>query len=726
MKILSIAILISLTLCFISHADSSKIVAVPRASDRITIDGRLNERGWLHAGSIPAFEHHWKKTALKNQTQVLLAYDDNALYVAFICKESDMKALKASITEHDGSLWNDDCVEVFLDTKADRASYAHFVVNPLGAQYDALGSDPYGWNPQWEAKTSRQDKQWKTEIRIPFSELGIAGAPASGSHWLGNFCREAKPYRELSCWSPTMGSFDSPGAFGKIVFGSLKNEPKIVTKKPRIKPRKPGTDYLVWETTPWKHFSMKEDISNIDQDTTKIDVVQLAGQTESKALMVSNLTDETLSARILIDGFEGMSIETLIPTFVRTADERPYPDALVPPDPIAQIIVPAGETRQIWLNIKGMQAGKFSGKLTVSPLTASKIDKQVQFNIDVVKPPIDIAQPLVFTWDYLGDAAQLGLEKEYIQSMADHGVSVFMISGLRYMPRPKADDNGDFLEPVDWSKFERQVNLVWQPGRKLYITMDVWEKNNERPIYNGRFGTPGWCEAFSKIIQEMTGVLTKLGLSYNDYIVNPLDETIDERYLTIAKLIKEADPKIKLVEDTIGLSLDEVKEANKYTDYWIPHFRILHSESVKQQINYMKSTGKPVGFYFYSEGANEKANDSYSCYLWKFWQGYSDGLDGIFGYWTATQHYGNPWNRHQVEASYDPSLFYYGNGCVITGRRWEAWRRGIEDLALLNLCEKSGIDKALISEAVKSVLESPTDPTRAAREREKLIGLLRK
>ncbi|MCX6376076.1 MAG: DUF4091 domain-containing protein [Armatimonadetes bacterium] len=157
---------------------------------------------------------------------------------------------------------------------------------------------------------------------------------------------------------------------------------------------------------------------------------------------------------------------------------------------------------------------------------------------------------------------------------------------------------------------------------------------------------------------------------------------------------------------------------------WTPHLKAFQADSAKPSIDYLKSTGKPLGFYFYSEGANEKAQDSYRHYLWDFWYAYSQGLNGIFGYWTATQHYGDPWNRHQTTALYDPSLFYYGNGCVITGRRWEAWRRGIEDLALLRLCESAGVDKAVISEAVKSVLDAPNDPGAAAKARQLLIRSL--
>lgn len=781
-----------LIVCLLSARASADVspqraVSVPKTASVITIDGKLDEAAWAKAGRISSFVEHKSAGPLSNQTEVLLLHDGKALYLAYKCAEKDMTRIKADTKEHDGSVWNDDCAEIFLDAKGDRAGIVHFILNTRGTKYDALGNDSYGYNPKWEGMAHVGTDGWTAEIRVPFSELG-APVPQPGDSWLGNFCREEQPAGEISCWSATYGSFDAPARFGEIVFGSLVvrarkdiarsekalaeieksvasakiSAPDVVYQastslkaaKSLLGARgllteaqyleiasllaKSGTaqgklgelvrraemgnpDYLVWETTPWRHFSAKEDCSSIRQDTASVRALVLAGQTESKALMVSNLTDETLSARLLLSGFPNESVEILIPTFVRSADGSEFPDALVPLDPIGQLIVPPGDTRQIWINFRCATPGKFEGTITINPLTASKTDKQVKLAVEVVRPPKPLTEPLAFTWDYLGDAAHRGLEKEYVRTMADHGIRVFMISGLHDMPRPKADDDGNLLEPMDWGKFESQVKLKWMPGRKLYITLDVWEKADERRIYNGKFDSPGWRIAFKKVITEMVSALKKLGLSYDDFMVNPVDECIDERYIAIARLVKEVDPKIKLVEDTIGANLDQVKEANKYTDYWTPHFKAFQAESAKPSIDYLKSTGKTLGFYFYSEGANEKAQDSYRHYLWAFWYAYSQGLNGIFGYWTATQHYGDPWNRHQTTALYDPSLFYYGNGCVISGRRWEAWRRGIEDLALLRLCESAGVDKAVISWAVKSVLDAPNDPTAADKARQRLI-----
>lgn len=761
-----------------------KVVSVPPARGPIRVDGRLDEAAWKSAGHIGSFKHYLRAAPVANRSQVFLLYDPSALYVAYKCSESNMPALRADVTAHDGSVWEDDAADFFLDPKADGASFLQFIANTAGTKYDALGNDPHGFNPAWEAQAVTRGDGWVLEMRIPFSEIGTE-SPEPGDRWLGNFCREEQPSSELSCWNATMGSFAAAGAFGEIIFGSLADRLRkdvmrleaeltegagiaseagtqdLSNRLLKLKSQIPKSgdiataeylaarelldeaagalsslkargrraamgdpDYLVWETSPWKHYTAAEDISDIVEQTSSLDVLALVGQTESRVLMISNLTTRTLSARILIAGAAEEVMEILLPAFVRTADGRPFPDALVPPDPIGQITIPAGETRQVWLNFRAAKEGVYDGTLTISPLTASANDSVVALHLRVVAPPRSLPKPIAFTWDYLGDAETRGMVDRYMNTMLDHGVTAFLITGLRYMPRPKADDQGNLLEPTDWSRFKEQVKLKWKPGRKLYISVDVWEKAAERPLYNGKFDSPGWRVAFKTVIREMAGVLREMGLSHEDYWINPVDESIDERYIAIARLIKEIDPRIRIISDSVGASLDEVKEADKLTDHWVPHFNNFRAEGTNESISYLKSNGKPLGMYYYSEGANEKAQDSYNHYLWRLWYAYSQGLDGLIGYWTASQHYGDPWNRHQTDASYDPSLFYPGNGCVIPSRRWEAWRRGIEDIALLRLCEESGIDKALISLAVDSVMNAPTDPDAADRAREDLVRSL--
>ena len=72
----------------------------------------------------------------------------DALYVLFRCRYSDPAAVAWSRRTHDDSVWNDNCVEVFLEpTGAGSERYYQITVNPGGTLADSLARNHKAWNP---------------------------------------------------------------------------------------------------------------------------------------------------------------------------------------------------------------------------------------------------------------------------------------------------------------------------------------------------------------------------------------------------------------------------------------------------------------------------------------------------------------------------------------------------------------------------------------------------
>lgn len=145
------------------------------------------------------------------------------LFLFYNCESPDMDALWAEVRDHDGAVWGDDSVELFIDPTNKRQidGYVHFAVNALGTTYEAKG--PKGdadasWDPKLRVKTKVGKKAWTVELAIPFAEL--VKDPAKLTRvWAINFNRMARLLEadEDTAWSPT-GSGDShvPTKFGVI------------------------------------------------------------------------------------------------------------------------------------------------------------------------------------------------------------------------------------------------------------------------------------------------------------------------------------------------------------------------------------------------------------------------------------------------------------------------------------------------------------------------------
>ena len=187
---------------------------VPETTSSPTIDGRLDDVSWQSAAKI-SLDYTALGYDASQPTEVYLAHDDSNLYVAYRCRERRLDSAKATITEHDGPVFDEDSVEVFLSSAEDGQDYYHFAMNKLGTKYDAQIYDT-AYNPGWQGVAGKEADAWTAEIAIPFSALK---ANPSGV-WRANFTRNraVTPTVENMCWSPTYGSFHTAIRFGRLAF----------------------------------------------------------------------------------------------------------------------------------------------------------------------------------------------------------------------------------------------------------------------------------------------------------------------------------------------------------------------------------------------------------------------------------------------------------------------------------------------------------------------------
>ncbi len=172
-------------------------------------------------------------------TNVWMAYDNTNLYLYFKCWEADMSKLRATPAERDSRIYTDDSVEIFLDTKHDRKTYYHIVVNAAGAMYDEMNkvNTPKSWDGDWSVQTDEADDGWSATVTIPFKSLGIT-KPTDGTVWGMNFARHETRLVETSSWTEIGPGFHSPERFGEIVFGGRKSAVAAVERTPIASPGK--------------------------------------------------------------------------------------------------------------------------------------------------------------------------------------------------------------------------------------------------------------------------------------------------------------------------------------------------------------------------------------------------------------------------------------------------------------------------------------------------------
>lgn len=232
-------LILSLITSFISFSENSEkpTYTCKKTSEKITIDGRIEEAVWKQAPVARFVAQDGSEPRLATRFQWV--WDDEYLYGAFYVEDDN---LWATMTERDAYLWTENVVEFFINADGCSKSYIEIEINPLNTILDLYVLNKYnartdikqlwGWDCDGMKNAvqlngtlnddSDVDKCWTFEIAIPFTQVYTApnNPPVPGDIWQVDFCRgegEEKPgEREVSSWSPP--AFHNPLSYGLLNF----------------------------------------------------------------------------------------------------------------------------------------------------------------------------------------------------------------------------------------------------------------------------------------------------------------------------------------------------------------------------------------------------------------------------------------------------------------------------------------------------------------------------
>ncbi len=178
--------------------------------EKIKLDGNLNEDAWLNAETASGFIQSSPNPAKpgSNDTEVIVLYDNEAIYFGAFMKENSGDSINNFLTERD-DFGNADWFIVVFNTYLDGINGEGFGVTPAGVQVDIKYSsegESSAWDAVWESATSIQENGWVAEIRIPYSALRFA--EQEEQIWGINFGRETRRKRERSWWNYIDPAFD--------------------------------------------------------------------------------------------------------------------------------------------------------------------------------------------------------------------------------------------------------------------------------------------------------------------------------------------------------------------------------------------------------------------------------------------------------------------------------------------------------------------------------------
>jgi len=135
----------------------------------------------MHMAHIDDFTMRFPADGVRpsQKTEAYLGYDHNNLYVVFACFDSTPAALRAQIAKRE-TVFDDDLVDITIDTYKDKRRGFIFVSNPVGIQsegiFDENNGEDYSWDTVWKTTGLRTANGYMVIMAIPFRSLRFSHA----------------------------------------------------------------------------------------------------------------------------------------------------------------------------------------------------------------------------------------------------------------------------------------------------------------------------------------------------------------------------------------------------------------------------------------------------------------------------------------------------------------------------------------------------------------------
>lgn len=220
-------------------------IKVPVTKEAPKIDGTLDDAAWKQAATYTDFKTPDGK-ASKAKTKLYIMQDDKTVYIAVECFDTEkaLKGLVADIKDHDGEVWNDDDVELFIDPTNKRDLYYHVIINSKGVTFDGTQKGEGGlekdesWNPKYQSAAKVGKESWVAEFAFPVSMFNAT--KEFDSTWAFNVLR-GQVGGDSNYLSPVgeEGGAHQPAKFAKLTG---------MTAKPGVAASAPATESKPAET----------------------------------------------------------------------------------------------------------------------------------------------------------------------------------------------------------------------------------------------------------------------------------------------------------------------------------------------------------------------------------------------------------------------------------------------------------------------------------------------
>lgn len=390
-------------------------------------------------------------------------------------------------------------------------------------------------------------------------------------------------------------------------------------------------------------------------------------------------------------------------------------DPLAKLDQAGRIVVPVGQTRQLWIDPAtfDIAPGMYQANLILTPTDplGDQVTRTVRLELEVLPVALPKRAPIsVFNFEY-----GLSANPNCLADLVEAGVNVLDVCIRCDIPARPTPASFKFLDG-------------YIASAKKYNAMLMIENNNVQRT--------GWKPEYEPWFRTMFAYLRDQGLRDDQFFMHIYDEQLSPELMAAAKAIKAIDPKVMIIADPYQNHYDEktCESFLSYIDIWCPKLGLLETWAADRPkfLEKIRAQNKRLWFYDCNSGKCAESAMSNRTFGWAAFKYNTQGCTA----WTySTTDYSDPWGaNHSWE-----KIYPLADGSTVPSRRWEAWREGLEDYCLLAVLRQMIEAKAnkqvspaeylkakkTVNEAVAAVMAATQNAQILTKQRVRLLEVAR-
>jgi hypothetical protein len=456
--------------------------------------------------------------------------------------------------------------------------------------------------------------------------------------------------------------------------------------------------------SPWedRNTLLKRLFANAGKIALSQNIVTTVGASEYFSFMLSN--NSTAAQNVNLSWNEnGRGINVYQAQEVKTRDYQIVNDALVPVNNGGVIALSPGEYKVMTVSVTPDKAGRFTDQITFSSGGSRgtvAVNSQVT-GTGLNKTPLQ--DFTINTWTYFNTPFAKNITDPIRQDMMSHYVNSIVVPPAVMQPL-----NGT----NNLNKFKTYLN-----NARGFKTVMLFFGFRPRPA---NFLSAGWKSDFLQWYDNAMAIAKQQGVDMNNLYLYPYDEVkkseLDD-YVAFTSWIKGARPAAKIFSTVY------------YGEATLSRIRPLANvfQFLDRGGNAALNTPASAKTWVYDIMDKSKTLSPYTRYRLLPWKAFNRNLSGI-GFWNYAdissngKAGGSEWDDFDGNRP-DYNVVYNLNGKLISSRRWEAFKLGVQDYLLLKAyAAKFGDAKA--KQLSASVLNQPANLDAADRARESMIKSL--